>query len=175
MKKLTSILAAAVLAGCGSEPLRTLEEVRTAQVAATALTAEVTLSAYTEADDSRFGRRAHLDWWAADNFTLTVFEDSSDVVAAIYHLDGTRLTRIGADSVRTENEVDPAGDIISNYYTGLLLPPMLLDTAWFSVFGSDSTLEQSGLAFTTRAVYDPRGDDAVACRSPSVGCARTGR
>ena len=30
------------------------------------------------------------------------------------------------------------------------------------------------LVSPTRAVYDPRGDDAVACRSPSVGCARTG-
>ena len=75
-----------VLAACGSEPLETLQDVRTAQAEAKALRAEATLSAYTEADGSRFGRRALLDWWAADEFTLTVFEDSSDAVAAMYHI-----------------------------------------------------------------------------------------
>ncbi len=147
------------LAACGSEPLETLQDVRTAQAEAKALHAEATLSAYTEADGSRFGRRALLDWWAADDFTLTVFEDSSDAVAAMYHLAGTALTHIGADSIRTVSEVDPAGDVIPNYYTGLLIPPMLQDTAWFTALAGDSTLVQDGMNFTTHAAYDRSAED----------------
>lgn len=147
------------LAACGSEPLETLDDVRTAQGGAKALRAEVTLAAYTEADDSRFSRRAQLDWWAADDFTLTVYEDSSDAVAAIYRLAGMELIRIGADSIRTVSEVDPAGDVIPNYYTGLLIPPMLQDTAWFTALAADSTLVQDGLNFTTHAEYDQDAED----------------
>lgn len=165
MKNVGAIVAVVALVACGSPEKRieTIEELRVAVEALPALRGAVTLDAYTEADDSRFGRRGRLDWASGGNFTLTVLEDSTDAISALYHLHGTSLTRVGADSVRTVSEVDPFDEPIPNYYTGLLVPAMLLDTAWFADWAADSTvsftLDADQIRLQKTAHYDPSEED----------------
>ena len=158
-----------VVAGCSSptdkpeSPVSSLAELQARMSELRALHGEVRLHAHTEADDSEFFRWGNLDWSAPTDFVLALREDSTGAFAGLYALRGTSLAHIRADSMQTQEEVDPYGDPIPNHFTQMLVPAMLRDTAWFAVWSQDSTLEtrvEDGAFWVTiHGVYDSTDTD----------------
>lgn len=161
MRTALALLALAVLAGCKQERIEDVAALRAALAKAHNLHGTVQLTAVTEASGSEFVRFGTLDWHADSLFTLTARDE--DGLVSIHHLAGTEVAQISRDSVLTTREVDPAGEVISNYYTGLLLPTMLQDTSWFTSFGADSTLtvfaDDAMIRLEIHAVYDLESPD----------------
>ncbi len=161
MRTALVLLALAVLAGCKEERITDVATLRSALAEAHNLHGTARLTAVTEASGSEFTRLGTLDWHADSLFTLVARDE--DGFVSIHHLAGTEMTEINRDSVLTTREVDPAGEAISNYYTGMLLPTMLQDTSWFTTFGGDSTLtvfvDDALIRLEIHAVYDPEAAD----------------
>lgn len=157
MSRSLSFLACVLLLSACSAPDPVLPDADALQLALstvnnTSFTAELT--SYTEANDSRATRFVQIEWMASHAatdstssaaWTLYDREEDEEDYRIRYHLWQNTVTSIANDSTRTTSAFDAqnadSDNGIPNYYTSLMLPTMLGDTAWVATQVSDSLVE----------------------------------